>query len=139
MNSTARLVALACAGCAVLLTGCAVDGAPNPERRSSAVPGPTTTAAVAPDAAVRLADRYRRSGGTKDVYGIRRSSGPDGVPLVTVWTHKKDEDAARSFGDLKVSITSYLERHEGLSLERGYLMDVFGPDGSLLHRLDARP
>ncbi|CAM5321080.1 hypothetical protein [Streptomyces hirsutus] len=137
MNLLVRLRVLTCLGCIILLSGCAVNSTPSPDRRSSAAPGPTATTTVAPDAAVQLAERYRRSGGTKDVYGIERSSGPDDVPMLTVWTHNPDEDA-KSFDSLKVSITGYLERKERLSLERGYLMDVFGPDGSLQHRLDAR-
>ncbi|MEW1692968.1 hypothetical protein ACIQOF_33215 [Streptomyces sp. NPDC091265] len=60
------------------------------------------------------------------------------MPMLVVWTHDPDEDA-EIFDDLKASITRYLEREEGLSLGRGYLMDVFGPDGGLQHRLDARP
>ncbi|MEX1651771.1 hypothetical protein ABZ960_00990 [Streptomyces pseudovenezuelae] len=74
----------------------------------------------------------------KDVYGIQRSSRPNGVPLLTVWTHNPDDDA-EPFDELKDSITGFLQREEGLSLRQGYLMDVFGPDGKLQHRLDARP
>lgn len=136
MNPTTRWTALACLGSAAFLTGCTTVGAPSPGR-SSVTPGPTITSTVAPDAAVRVAERYRKSGGEKDVYGIQRSSGPDGVPLLIVWTHDPDQDA-ENFDDLKGSITGYLEREEGLSLRRGYLMDVFGPDGALQHRLDAR-
>lgn len=135
MNPLARWTALVCAGCAVaVLSGC--TSAPGPAH-SPAVPGPTVTSTVAPDAASRLAGRYRRAGGEKDVYGIQRTSGPDGVPLLIVRTRNPDEDAG-IFDDLKGSITGYLEREEGLSLGRGYLMDVFGPDGGLQHRLDAR-
>jgi hypothetical protein len=57
--------------------------------------------------------------------------------MVTVWTHSADADAAL-FGALKESITRFLVREEGLSLHDGYLMDVFGPEGRLQHRLDAR-
>ncbi|MFC8266538.1 hypothetical protein ACFUIZ_12525 [Streptomyces cinereoruber] len=57
---------------------------------------------------------------------------------MTVWTRGEERDAGR-FDALEVSVVGYLEREEGVSLERGYLMDVFGPDGSLRHRLDARP
>ncbi|MFC7967529.1 hypothetical protein [Streptomyces cinereoruber] len=57
---------------------------------------------------------------------------------MTVWTRGEERDAGR-FDALEVSVAGYLEREEGVSLERGYLMDVFGPDGSLRHRLDARP
>ncbi|MGW7056871.1 hypothetical protein [Streptomyces sp. NPDC054887] len=136
MNPTTRWTALACLASAAFLAGCTTNGAPSPSR-SSFAPGPTITSTVAPDAAVRVAERYRKSGGENDVYGIQRSSGPDGVPLLIVWTHDPDEDA-ETFDDLKGSITGYLEREEGLSLRRGYLMDVFGPDGALQHRLDAR-
>lgn len=101
------------------------------------MPGPTVTSTVAPDTAARVAGRYRRAGGEKDVYGIQWTSGPDGVPLLIVRTCNPDEDAG-IFDDLKGSVTGYLEREEGLSLGRGYLMDVFGPDGGLQHRLDAR-
>ncbi|OEJ43095.1 hypothetical protein AR457_02240 [Streptomyces agglomeratus] len=136
MNPTTRWTALACLGSVALLAGCTTAGAPSPGR-SSVAPGPTITSTVAPDAAVQVAERYRKSGGEKDVYGIQRSSGPDGVPLLMVWTHDPNEDA-EIFDDLKGSITGYLVREEGLSLRRGYLMDVFGPDGGLQHRLDAR-
>ncbi|MFJ2707435.1 hypothetical protein ACIO3R_30125 [Streptomyces sp. NPDC087428] len=137
MNPLTRWTALVCVGCAALLSGCTTDSAPDPGR-SGAAPGPTVTSTVAPAAAARLAERYRRSGGEQDVYGIQRTSGPDGVPLLIVRTRNPDEDA-EIFDDLKESITGYLEREEGVSLGRGYLMDVFGPDGGLQHRLDARP
>ncbi|MEU8702113.1 hypothetical protein AB0C61_31495 [Streptomyces sp. NPDC048680] len=137
MNHLTRWTALVCAGCVALLSGCTTDSAPGPGR-SRAAPGPTVTSTVAPAAAARLAERYRRSGGEKDVYGIQRTSGPDGVPLLIVRTRNPDEDA-EIFDDLKESITGYLEREEGISLGRGYFMDVFGPDGGLQHRLDARP
>ncbi|GHB04858.1 hypothetical protein [Streptomyces chryseus] len=132
MNIFARWTVLICAGCAALLSSCTADSA-----RPSVPPGPTVTSTVAPDPAAQLAERYRQSGGEEDVYGIQRSSGPDGTPLLTVWTHNPDEDA-EIFDHLKGSIAGYLEREEGLSLRRGYLMDVFGPDGALQHRLDAR-
>lgn len=56
---------------------------------------------------------------------------------MTVWTHSANADAAL-FDELKGSITRFLVREDGLSLQNGYLMDVFGPDGRLQHRLDAR-
>ncbi|MCZ7417232.1 hypothetical protein [Streptomyces sp. WMMC897] len=84
-----------------------------------------------------LAERYRRAGGLEDVYGIRNTSGPDGVPLFIVWTHDPDDDA-QPFERLKRSVTAFMRHREGLSLSRGYLMDVFGPDGTLQHRLDVR-
>ncbi|WP_327176294.1 hypothetical protein OG599_13980 [Streptomyces sp. NBC_01335] len=136
MGNLARRALLVLVGCAVLLTGCTADSAS--ERKDSAgTRGPVATTTVAPDAAARLAERYRSAGGVPDVYGIGRSADGDGVPLLTVWTHDPDEDD-RPFQELKKSVTRYLAEHEGLSLEKGYLMDVFGPDGSLQHRLDAR-
>ncbi len=137
MNRTPRLTALICAGSVALLSGCTADGAPGPER-SSIRPGPTATSTGAPEAAAQRAADYRRSGGAKEVYGIERSAGPGGVPLVVVWTHSQVDDRD-SFDALKESVTGYLQRAEGLSLEGGYLMDVFGPDGKLQNRLDARP
>ncbi|MGW2840509.1 hypothetical protein ACWCWD_22295 [Streptomyces sp. NPDC001493] len=136
MRNLACRAVLVCVGCAVLLTGCTANSAP--EREDSAgTRGPVATTTVAPDVAARLAERYRRAGGVPDVFGIGRGFDGDGVPLLTVWTHDPDEDD-RPFQELKESVTRYLAEHEGLSLEKGYLMDVFGPDGSLQHRLDAR-
>lgn len=136
MRILARRAALLGFGCAVLLTGCTGNSSTEQDRSDPAF-GPVATATVAPDAAARLAERYRRAGGVPDVYGIARSSGADGVPLLTVWTHDPDRDDG-PFQELKLSVTRYLAEREGLSLENGYLMDVFGPDGSLQHRLDAR-
>ncbi|MFE8942199.1 hypothetical protein ACFYNX_32585 [Streptomyces sp. NPDC007872] len=138
MRPLTRSAVLAVVASVLLLSGCSPATAPEPDRRvPPTTPGPTATATAAPDEAARTAGRYHRSGGTEDVYGILRSSGPEGVPALTVWTRDPDSDAER-FDALRASVTGYLEREEGLSLERGYLMDVFGPDGSLRHRLDAR-
>ncbi|MFF7360599.1 hypothetical protein [Streptomyces sp. NPDC008125] len=136
MGNLARRAVLVCVGCAALLTGCTADSGAARED-SAGTPGPVATTTVAPDAAARLAERYRRAGGAADVYGIGRGSDGDGVPLLTVWTHDPDEDD-RPFQELRESVTRYLAEHEGLSPEKGYQMDVFGPDGSLQHRLDAR-
>ncbi|MGW0855267.1 hypothetical protein [Streptomyces sp. NPDC002690] len=141
MRIVARRAALvhggwAVVGCAVLLTGCTTGSGPG-RGGSDVTHGPVAIGTAAPDAAARLAERYRRAGGVGEVYGIARSSGADGVPLLTVWTHDPDEDD-QPFQELKVSVTRYLVEQEGLSLEKGFLMDVFGPDGSLQHRLDAR-
>jgi hypothetical protein len=136
MKRIARSATLVCVGAVALLSGCTADSDPRSDHPSAA-PGPTVTTSVAPGAAVQLAERYRRSGGEQNVYGIQRSSGPDGVPRLVVWTRDPD-DSAETFDQLKGSIIGFLEREEGLSLRQGYLMDVFGPDGSLQHRLDAR-
>ncbi|RSS39021.1 hypothetical protein [Streptomyces sp. WAC08241] len=138
MRPLTRPAVLAGLASVLLLSGCSPVTAPEADRRvPPTTPGPTATATAAPDEAARTAGRYRRSGGTEDVYGILRRSGPEGVPALTVWTRDPDSDAER-FDALRASVTGYLEREEGLSFEQGYLMDVFGPDGSLRHRLDAR-
>ncbi|WP_320781073.1 hypothetical protein [Streptomyces sp. CRN 30] len=136
-----RLTRPALPGCvaavavAVLLSGCTSDDAPE---RSSSVPRPLTTSTTAPGAAERLAERYRQAGGVEDVYGIEQSPGPDGVPQLVVWRHGRDDDA-ESFDPLKQSVVDFLRREDGDSLDQGYLLDVFGSDGKLLNRLDARP
>ena len=100
--------------------------------------GPTATDTTAPAGAEALAERYRRAGGDGHVYALQRESGPKGVPLLIVRTRNPDTDD-EVFQELKESVVSFLADEEGLAPDRGYLMDVFGPDGSLLHRLDARP
>lgn len=117
-----------------MLSGC--TGTTDPDR-APATAGPTATTTVAPTDAARTAGRYTRSGGAQEVYGIQQGTGPGGVPLLTVWTRDPDGSAG-TFDRLKVSVMGFLEREEGVLLNRGYLLDVFGPDGSLQHRLDAR-
>ncbi|MFF4900887.1 hypothetical protein [Streptomyces sp. NPDC001068] len=138
MKRTVRLPALVCIGAITLLSACTMDDDKH-SARPSVTPGPTVTTTVPPGAASQLADRYRRSGGTHDVYGIKiqRASGDSDAPLLTVWTRDPD-DSAEKLDELKGSITGFLFRDEGLSARQGYFMDVFGPDGSLQHRLDAR-
>ncbi|MGY1453643.1 hypothetical protein [Streptomyces sp. SS8] len=128
-----RAAALALPLCAVLLTAC--TGGQERERPGA---GPTAVGTAAPAGAKALAERYRESGGDEDVYAVQREPGPGGVPLLTVRSRATDSDAER-FDRLKESLVFFLVQVEGVSLERGYLMDVFGRDGSLLHRLDARP
>ncbi|AXK36067.1 hypothetical protein DVA86_29185 [Streptomyces armeniacus] len=70
------------------------------------------------------------------MYAILRGSGPGGAEQLTVWTRDKNEDA-EVFDALKDSITGFLHE-QGDPPEEDYVLDVFGPDGSLLHRLDAR-
>ncbi|MFD9633212.1 hypothetical protein [Streptomyces violascens] len=128
------LVALA-ATVVLALSGCTTDqqdrGGPTPA-------GPTATPTGAPAAAVALAERYHRSGGAQEVYGIQYRSGSDGTPAITVWTRNPD-DSAPTFDSLKNGVTGFLAREDGVSLTRGYQMDVFGPTGALQHRFDARP
>ncbi|GAA3643022.1 hypothetical protein ACG5V6_24185 [Streptomyces chitinivorans] len=139
-----RTAALALPLCAALLAAC--TGGQDQERPGArsgtpsapASAGPTAVSTAAPAGAKALAERYRESGGDEDVYAVQREVGPGGVPLLTVRSRATDSDAQR-FDRLKESLVLFLVQVEGVSLERGYLMDVFGRDGSLLHRLDARP
>ncbi|MFE1272024.1 hypothetical protein [Streptomyces sp. NPDC058758] len=136
MRRLARLAAVPFAATLPLLGACTTDSGTAGDHPTGSPP-PTTVTTVAPDAAVRLADRYRKAGGNEDVYGVQRTDGPAGVPLLTVWTRATDDDAA-PFDRLRTSLTDYLKSEEGVDLSKGYLMDVFGPDGGLQHRLDAR-
>lgn len=113
-------------------------GSSTTREQSTRSPRPTATTTVAPDSAIKLADRYRKASRNRDVYGIQHADGPGGVPLLTVWTRSANTDAA-PFDRLKVSLTDYLKREEKVDLRKGYVMDVFGPDGGIQHRLDARP
>ncbi|MFE9928750.1 hypothetical protein [Streptomyces sp. NPDC005533] len=132
MRGRALVVAVVLAACAVL-SGC-TDGA---HRAGPPAPGPTVTSTAAPADAAALAERYRRAGGDGDVYGIERVPGPDGSsPLLVVHTRNPDTNHAR-FERQAASITAYLTLSEGVTLPHGYRMDVFGPDGGLLHRWDA--
>ncbi|MCX4781955.1 hypothetical protein [Streptomyces sp. NBC_01264] len=84
-----------------------------------------------------LAERYHRAGGDESVYAIQQEAGPDAAPLLILRTTHTDADHSL-FEKQRDSVVSYLTRFERLSTSEGYLMDVFGGDGSLLHRLDAR-
>ncbi|MCX2971799.1 MULTISPECIES: hypothetical protein [Streptomyces] len=136
----ARLACLAGIAAALVLTGCRTTEAV-PDAQASSLPGPTTTSTstAAPDAAARLAERYQQDGGLRDVHGLQHTAGPGGVPLITVWTREDEARGAEEFQDLRDSVTAFLRDEERLELGQGYLLDVFGPDGGLRHRLDARP
>ncbi|MEV7521205.1 hypothetical protein [Streptomyces sp. NPDC091371] len=129
----ATCAALAAVACAALLAGC------TQEDRAAATPGPTATTTVAPPEAAALADRYRAAGGDADVYGIEsvfiRESHP---PYVVVRTHNPDTDDAL-FKKQAASIASFLTKEGELPSGTPYLMDVYGPDGRLLHRWDTTP
>ncbi|MER6196217.1 hypothetical protein ABT234_02385 [Streptomyces sp. NPDC001586] len=134
MRGRTLVLAVTVAACAAL-SGCSDEGA---DRAAAApAPGPTVTSTAAPRDAAALAERYRQAGGDADVYGIEQVPGPDGAsPLFVVHTHDPDTDDAR-FKRQAASITAYLTLSEGVTLPHGYRMDVFGPDGGLLHRWDA--
>ncbi|WP_327417895.1 hypothetical protein [Streptomyces sp. NBC_01233] len=133
MRGRTLVLAVTVAACAAL-SGCTDEGA---DRAAPPAPGPTVTSTVAPPDAAALAERYRQAGGDADVYGIEQVPGPDGAsPLIVVRTHDPDTGEAR-FKQQAASITAYLTLSEGVMLPHGYRMDVFGPDGRLLHRWDA--
>ncbi|THA24441.1 hypothetical protein E4198_06500 [Streptomyces sp. RKND-216] len=136
MLRTLRTAGPACLLTVTLLSGCGPDE-PSASDRSSRPAGPTATTTAAPEAAARLAGRFHEAGGPADVYGIEVTDGPGDAPLVVVRTHGTDD--AATFEELKTSLTGFLAREEGVPLQEGYLLDVYGPDGSLRHRLDARP
>ncbi|MEU8433102.1 hypothetical protein AB0F18_09310 [Streptomyces sp. NPDC029216] len=128
--------ALAALACGALLAGCTQKAEVTPGPKPPT--GPTATPTAAPPEAAGLAERYRAAGGDPDVYGIQRETGPDGVPRLIVRTRNADEGDA-VFRKQHASIASYLTAKEGVPLTGGYLIDVFGPDGRLLHRMDTRP
>ncbi|MER7170931.1 hypothetical protein [Streptomyces mesophilus] len=125
----ARAALTAVAG-AVLLVGC------TEEPGKQAMPRPTSTAA--PQDAAALAERYTAAGGDPDVYGIQVEDGPEGVPRVVIRTRNTDPDDA-IFRRQNISVTTHLTTKEGASFKKGYFIEVFGPDGELIHRMDARP
>ncbi|MFF4007735.1 hypothetical protein [Streptomyces sp. NPDC001717] len=117
--------------CAAALTAC--TDAPSP---TGFPPGPTATSTAAPPEAAALADRYREAGGDADVYGIEPNFKREGYPPYIV-VHTRNPDSGDAlFKKQAASITSFLTSKEGLTLGGGYLMDVYGPDGRLLHRWD---
>ncbi|MGE7384101.1 hypothetical protein ACQKM2_01180 [Streptomyces sp. NPDC004126] len=127
--------ALGALACGVLAAGCAQEerAAPAPSP-----PGPKSTTAAAPPEAAAVAERYRAAGGDPDVSGIRQEATPDGVPLLIVWTRNPSLEA-RIFDKQAASIPAYLAAEEGAPLGRGYRMNVYGPEGTGLHQLDATP
>ncbi|MFD3869912.1 hypothetical protein [Streptomyces sp. NPDC058623] len=117
---------------AALLMGC------TEEPRGRAMPGPTSTTTAVPQEAAALAERYRAAGGDPDVYGIQIEDGSEGVPRVVVRTRNSD-NGGTLFDLQSASVTRHLTTKEGATFENGYYMDVFGPDGEIMHRMDARP
>lgn len=124
--------ALTAAAGAALLVGC------TEEPPKQVMPGPTSTTTAAPQEATALAERYRAGGGDPDVYGIQVEEGPEGVPRVVVRTRNADQGDA-IFRRQNTSVTTHLTNKEGASFKNGYYIDVFGPDGKIIHRMDARP
>ncbi|MFD5624372.1 hypothetical protein [Streptomyces yangpuensis] len=124
--------ALTAVAAAAALVGC------TEEPREQVMPGPASTATAAPRDSAALAERHRTAGGDPDVYGIQVEDGPEGVPRVVIRTRNADQ-ADAIFRRQNTSVTAHLTTKEGVSFEKGYFIDVFGPDGGLIHRIDARP
>ncbi|UQA95525.1 hypothetical protein [Streptomyces halobius] len=114
---------------AVLLTGCDFSGEARPS-------GPPTTTATSSQAGTELADRYRETGGDADVYGIDHTKNRKGVLMLSVWTHKKA--GYKNFDDFATNLASFLTR-QGIRLDQGYVLNVYGPDGTRLHNYDTTP
>ncbi|MGW6784504.1 hypothetical protein [Streptomyces sp. NPDC054987] len=72
------------------------------------------------------------------MYGIQVEDGPEGVPRIVIRTRNADQ-ADAIFRRQNSSVTTHLTTKERASFEKGYLIDMFGPDGRLIHRMDARP
>ncbi|MCJ0871957.1 hypothetical protein [Streptomyces sp. AP-93] len=96
-----------------------------------------TSTAAAPTA-LALAERYQREGGDESVYAIQQEADPEGAPLLILRTTQSESENSL-FEKQRDSVVSYLREFEQLSTAKGYRMEVFGRDGSLLHRWDARP
>ncbi|WP_369355076.1 hypothetical protein [Streptomyces sp. cg2] len=124
-----RLLPVAFLAVAVLLTGCDLAGDARPS-------GPPTTTATPSRTGTELADRYRKSGGDADVYGIHHAKNGKGVLVLSVWTHKKDYYG--NVDDFAAKLASFLKR-DGVSVDQGYVLNVYGPDGVRLHMLDTTP
>lgn len=119
-------------GCALLLTAC------TEHKGAVSSTGPTATSTAAPSTALALAERYQRAGGDETVYAIQQEADPEGAPLLILRTTHNDSENSL-FEKQRDSVVSYLRQFEQLSTAKGYRMDVFGRDGTLLHRWDARP
>lgn len=81
-----------------------------------------------------LAARYRRAGGDPDVSGIKHTKNRDGLLTLTVWTRKKSGYGS-GFDKFDETLTSFLTG-TGVSLLQGYVLNVYGPDGTRLHHYD---
>ncbi|WEH34284.1 hypothetical protein PZB75_13485 [Streptomyces sp. AM 4-1-1] len=116
----------------VLLSGC--DTGTSPTGNPTAADGPPTTSASPVGNDSELAARYRRAGGDPDVYGIKHAKNRDGVLVLTVWSRKRSGYGG-GFDDFDRTLTSFLTG-TGVSLDQGYVLNVYGPDGAILHRYD---
>ncbi|MFJ9619818.1 hypothetical protein [Streptomyces noursei] len=114
---------------AVLLAGCdfGIDTRPK---------GPPTATTTASQTDTELADRYHKAGGKTDVYGIESAKNDQGVLVLSVWTHRNTR--YENVDNFAANLVSFLTR-EGVRLDRGYVLNVYGADGTRLHNLDTTP
>ncbi|MFD7019158.1 hypothetical protein [Streptomyces sp. NPDC059928] len=130
---TSALLALAATG-VLALSGCTAHLKDRGPIQAAPTNTPTGTPAAAETA---LAERYHRSGGAQDVYGIQYRS-DSGATVIDVWTRNPD-DSSPTFDNLRNGVTSFLAREEHVSLAKGYQLYVVGPTGALQHRWDTTP
>lgn len=117
----------------ILLTGCSTE--PSARSRSPRPSdGPPTISASPAGAGRDLAARYRKAGGDADVYGLTHTKNREGVLVLTVWTRKRSGYGG-GFDTFDKTLASFLTR-EGVSLAQGYVLNVYGPDGTRLHHFD---
>lgn len=119
---------------ALLTAGCTDDAGPHKD--STGPSGPPTISESPSPQAIDLANRYHAAGGGRDVVGIRQAKNKSGLPILTVWTQKKSGYA--QFDDFATNLASFLAG-EGVRLDHGYVLNVYGPDGTRLHTYDTTP
>ncbi|MCX4822789.1 hypothetical protein OG883_23390 [Streptomyces sp. NBC_01142] len=119
---------------ALLTAGCTDDAGPHKD--STGPSGPPTISESPSPQATDLANRYHAAGGDRDVVGIRQAKDKGGVLVLTVWTQKKS--GYEQFDDFATNLASFLAG-EGASLDQGYVLNVYGPDGTRLHTYDTTP
>ncbi|WP_043264120.1 hypothetical protein [Streptomyces sp. CT34] len=124
-----RVLPIAFLAATVALTGCDVIADARPS-------GPPTATTTPTRNGTELADRYRKAGGDSDVYGIHYAKNNKDVLVLSVWTHKKAR--YENVDDFANKLASFLIR-DGVSITRGYVLNVYGPDGTRLHNLDTTP
>ncbi|MGW1756435.1 hypothetical protein [Streptomyces mirabilis] len=117
---------------AVLLSGCSTETSPKSD--SAAADGQPTVGASLARSDSDLAARYRSAGGYRDVYGLKYVESRAGVPTLTVWTRKKSGYGSE-FDQFDKTLTSFLTG-TGVNFQQGYVLSVYGPDGTVLHHYD---
>ncbi|MET7357340.1 hypothetical protein ABZS76_02715 [Streptomyces sp. NPDC005562] len=118
----------------LLVAGCTDDAGPHKD--STGQSGPPRISKSPSSQATALANRYHAAGGPRDVAGIQQAKKKGGVPVLTVWTQRKD--GYEQFDDFATDLASFLAG-EGVNLDQGYVLNVYGPDGTRLHTYDTTP